>query len=251
MPSAYLLVSHGSHDPRPEIAMQRLAGLLHHKLEKYLPSIVSNDVAVIPDKSLVGTAYLELNPEPLHEQIKTFSKNALALGCCSLKILPLFLLPGVHVMEDIPVEVALAQQSLDRGIKIYLQPYLGSHPGLKFLLVKQLVSMEVEGKILLAHGSRRLGSVLPVEAMATSLSAVTAYWAHPPSLESRVQELVTAGCRRIAILPYFLFAGGITDAIAGAQEKLKLLFPEVSFQLADPLGTSAELADLIWDLVEQ
>lgn len=251
MPSAYLLVSHGSHDPRPEIAMQHLAGLLYYKTQKYLPSIVSSDVAVLPDKSLVGTAYLELNPEPLHEQIKKFAKNALALGCRSLKILPLFLLPGVHVMEDIPVEVALAQQSLGQGIKIYLQPYLGSHPGLELLLAKQLVSMEVEGKILLAHGSRRPGSELPVEAMASSLGAVSAYWTHEPSLESRVQELIATGCRRIAILPYFLFAGGITDAIAQAQEKLKLLFPEVSFQLAEPLGASAELADLIWDLVEK
>lgn len=251
MPSAYLLVSHGSHDPRPEIAMQHLASLLYHKIQKYLPSIVSSDVAVLPEKSLVGTAYLELNPEPLHEQIRKFGKNAIALGCRSLKILPLFLLPGVHVMEDIPAEVVLAEQSLGQGIKIYLQPYLGSNPGLELLLAQQLVSMEVEGKIVLAHGSRRPGSELAVEAMASSLGAVTAYWTHQPSIESRVQELVTAGYRRIAILPYFLFAGGITDAIAESQEKLKLLFPEVSFQLASPLGASAELADLIWDLVEK
>jgi sirohydrochlorin cobaltochelatase len=251
MPSAYLLVSHGSHDPRPEIAMQHLAGLLHHKIQKYSPSIVSSDRSFLPDKSLVGMAYLELHPEPLHEQIRKFAKNAIALGCCSLKILPLFLLSGVHVMEDIPVEVALAEQSLAQKIKIYLQPYLGSHPGLEFLLAQQLVSMDVEGTILLAHGSRRLGSELPVEAMAASLGAVTAYWTHQPSLDSRVQELVTGGDRRIAILPYFLFNGGITDAIAGSQEKLKLLFPEVSFQLAEPLGASAELADLIWDLVEK
>ncbi|GAA6623871.1 sirohydrochlorin chelatase [Scytonema sp. NUACC26] len=251
MPTAYLLVSHGSRDPRPEIAMDRLAGLLRHKIQKYSPSLVSGDTAITLDESFVGTAYLDLNPEPLHEQIRKFSKNALSLGYCSLKIVPLFLLPGVHVMEDIPAEVALAQLSLGQEIKIYLQPYLGSHPGLELVWVKQLASMDLDGKILLAHGSRRPGSELLLEAMATSLGAVTAYWMHPPSLESRVQELVTSGYHRIAILPYFLFPGGITDAIAGAQEKLKLLFPEVSFQLADPLGASPELADLIWDLVKQ
>jgi sirohydrochlorin cobaltochelatase len=250
MVTAYLLVSHGSRDPRPEIAVEHLADLIRHKIQKYSSSFVG-DAAVKLDEFLVGTAYLDLNPEPLHEQIRRFSKNALTLGCRSLKIVPLFLLPGVHVMEDIPAEVALAQESLGQEIKMYLQPYLGSHSGLEMLWVKQLASMDVDGRILLAHGSRRPGSELLVEAMATSLGAVTAYWMHPPSLESRVQELVTAGYHRIAILPYFLFPGGITDAIAGAQEKLKLLFPEVSFQLADPLGASAELADLIWDLVEK
>jgi len=57
------------------------------------------------------------------------------------------------------------------------------------------------------------------------------------------------GYREIAILPYFLFSGGITDAIAQAVEALKLQFPGVSLYLAEPLGVSGELADLIGDLI--
>ncbi|MFM7367619.1 MAG: sirohydrochlorin chelatase, partial [Sphaerospermopsis kisseleviana] len=54
MSSAYLLVSHGSRDPRPNIAMQQLAKLLSLKL---------------PDSEhLVGIATLELNTQPLNQQ---------------------------------------------------------------------------------------------------------------------------------------------------------------------------------------
>ncbi len=251
MASAYLLVSHGSRDPRPEIAMQHLAGLLCHNRQSDLLYIATGDVASLPKcETLVGTAYLELSPDPLHEQIIKFGKNALDSGCNSLKILPLFLLPGVHVMEDIPAQVALAKQALGQDIKISLQPYLGSHPDLGRLLAKQVVDTKAEAKILLAHGSRRPGANNPVEAMATAIGAVAAYLAVPPSFEAQVQ-LMSAGYKNLLIIPYFLFAGGMTDAVAQRQEELKLQFPEVSFQLAEPLGASAELVELIWDLLEK
>jgi sirohydrochlorin cobaltochelatase len=239
MPSAYLLVSHGSRDPRPEIAMQRLAGLVFDKLQGNAHN----------QEKLVDVAYLEVVPEPLHEQIREFSQGALSSGCDGLKIIPLFLLPGVHVMTDIPAEIALAQQAIGQNIMINLQPYLGSHPNLELLLSKQMATIKAEAWILLAHGSRRPGSQQSLETMAANLGAVTAYWTVPNSLESRVKELVAAGNREIAILPYFLFPGSTTDAIAVVIEELKLQFPGVAFHLAEPLGENAELADLIWDLM--
>jgi sirohydrochlorin ferrochelatase len=255
MLSAYLLVSHGSRDPRQEIAMQQLAKLVNSKLESNLQRSIIGGVVSPPRCELVGTAYLELKPEPLHEQIKRFAESALASGYHRLKILPLFLLPGVHVMEDIPGEVALAQQALGEDIIIELQPYLGSHAGVEKLLAKQIAQSSEnsynQGWILLTHGSRRPGSKKQVEAMAANLRVLTAYWSVAPSLESRVKELVSAGCKNITILPYFLFAGGITDAIARSEQELKLQFPAVRFQLAEPLGASAELADLIWDLINK
>ncbi|MEH2362838.1 sirohydrochlorin chelatase [Nostoc sp.] len=251
MSSAYLLVSHGSRDRRPEIAMRQLAKLVCHKLPKN-----SNNSST--DEHLVGIAALEMSPQPLHEQIQQFAKSAFGDTCGGLrglssnenrlKIVPLFLLPGVHVMTDIPAEVALAQQAVGQDTIIELQPYLGSHPNLEKLLLKQIAAIKAEAWILLAHGSRRPGSQETVSAMAANLGAMDAYWAVPPSLESRVKELVAAGYKEIAILPYFLFAGGITDAIAASIEELKLQFSAVNFQLAQPLGASAELAELIWDL---
>ncbi|ARV57906.1 sirohydrochlorin chelatase [Nostocales cyanobacterium HT-58-2] len=252
MASAYLLVSHGSRDPRPEIAIQHIANLLWNKIQSDFPTITTAGFASqLKSKTLLGTACLELSPTPLHEQIIKFSKDALDFGCNNLKILPLFLLPGVHVMEDIPAEVALASQALDQKIKIDLQPYLGSHPGLGHLLAKQLVATKAEATILLSHGSRRPKANTSVEAIATEIKAVLAYLTMPPSLEARVQELRTAGYRSLAIIPYFLFAGGMTDAVNQRQQELKLQFPEMNFQLAEPLGATTELVELIWDLLKK
>ncbi|MDM9384453.1 sirohydrochlorin chelatase [Chlorogloeopsis sp. ULAP01] len=254
MSSAYLLVSHGSRDPRPEIAMQQLARLVSNKAQDNLARVAGSHItSVSVCETLVGTANLELNPKPLHQQIIDFAINTISLSALQptcLKIVPLFLMPGVHVMEDIPREVALAQQSLGQDILIELQPYLGSHSGLERLWVKQFAATTASARIVLAHGSRRWGSQQPVEAIAKKLGAVTAYWAVAPSLELQVQQLIAAGYKQIAILPYFLFAGGITDAIAQATKKLQLHFPKVTFQLAEPLGASAELADLVWDLLK-
>jgi sirohydrochlorin cobaltochelatase len=250
MPSAYLLVSHGSRDPRPEVAMQRLAGMICNKELSQLQNTANGGVASPPKcETIVDVAYLELNVEPLHEQIRLFGNKAFASGCSNLKILPLFLLPGVHVMEDIPAEVALAQNSLGEDIKIDLQAHLGSHPGFGRLLAKQMAAVNTEAWIMISHGSRRPGSRESVEITASNLGAVVAYWAVSPSLESRVQDLVSAGYRQIAILPYFLFPGCITDAIAQLIEKIQLQLPGVNLQMVEPLGASAELADLIWDLI--
>lgn len=240
MPSAYLLLSHGSRDPRPEIAMQQLAGLIREKLQS------SNQ-----QEHLLDVAYLELSLEPLHKQIEKFAESAFAVGCHELKVIPLFLSPGVHVMKDIPDEITLAQQALGQDTMINLQPYIGSHPNLKRLISKQISHKNTAAWILLAHGSRRPGSEQPVETMAQNVGAVAAYWSVAPNLESRVKELIAVGKREIAILPYFLFPGGITDAIAQSIETLKLQFPLVNFHLAPPLGANtAELADLIWDLID-
>lgn len=236
MPSAYLLVSHGSRDPRPEIAIQQLATLIKQKL---------------PSHDLLGTATLELNTQPLHQQIQNFAQKSLTLGCKTLKIIPLFLLPGVHVMSDLPAEVELAKTILNQDIIIELQPYLGSHDNLDQLLTQILTPINAETIIVLAHGSRRPGSEQPVENIAKKLGGVAAYWSVSPKLEQKVEELVIAGYEKIGILPYFLFPGGITDAIADSIEKLKLKFPGIKLQLAAPLGVNAELADIIFDLATQ
>lgn len=236
--SAYLLVSHGSRDRRPEIAMQQLAELVSHKLQS-------------KPEELVGTASLELHPQPLHEQITEFAQKALTFGCNRLKIIPLFLLAGVHVTQDIPAEVALAQQALGQDIIIEIKPYLGTHPDLECLLSQEMATQNSAAWILLAHGSRRPDALKPVTAMAANLGAVTAYWGVAPSLESQVKHLIAIGKREIAILPYFLFAGGITDAIAQSVQELKLQFPLVNFHLAQPLGASPEIAAIIWDLINQ
>jgi sirohydrochlorin cobaltochelatase len=261
MLSAYLLVSHGSRDLRPGIAMQQIA------------KMVSTKIPIPPQdaEKLVGTAYLDLQPQPLHVQICEFAnqilqgrgqgaggrENVILLTeeglvgevLVNLKILPLFLLSGVHVMEDIPLEVELAEKILGEKIKIDLLPYLGTHPNFGELFTQQ--ETPGDATILMAHGSRRPGFNKDIEIVASRLNATACYWAVPPNLEITIQQLVDTGKRQITIIPYFLFAGGITDAIASQLEALKLQFPGISLHLAEPLGASEDLANLIWDLLQQ
>ena len=255
MPSAYLLVAHGSRDPRPQIAMEQLAKLIYqHKLqnanrsENKTWSSATNSLTIL--EPLVDIAYLELDPLPLHEQIKQKCDRALAHGCDRLKILPLFLLPGVHVMEDIPEEVAKARQISSPKITIDLQAHLGTGTGLIKLLTQQMANTTIEAWILIAHGSRRPGALEPVEEIARKLGVFSAYWAVRPKLETQVAKLANTGYQKIGIVPYFLFAGGITDAIAAKVNELKIQFPVINFQLVEPLGASTELTNLIINLIE-
>lgn len=265
MPSAYLLVSHGSRDPRPQVSMDQLVRILsqsqtrtHNRqiTEKTAAKVsrareetlIATSYSLLPTR--VGAACLELSSLPLHEQIAEFSDRVLEEGYNRLQIVPLFLLPGVHVMEDIPSEVALAQQVLGQKLKLEIRPHLGTHQSLTYLLARQLAMTKAEAWILLAHGSRRAGSSQPVEATAKQLKALSAYWAVAPSLQLRVQELARSGHHKIGVIPYFLFAGGITDAIAQRVEQLQEQYSSISLYLAEPIGASQELADLILDLVD-
>ena len=256
--SAYLLVSHGSRDSRHQIALERLAYLVRQQLEirKALPqpiydhqrhSKLEGSTALLskPQLPLVGTASLELAPAPLHQSIRQFALQGQGRRLGRLKILPLFLLPGVHVSEDIPNQVALAQQALGEEVILELRPHLGSDPDLSSLLAKQFSQLPAGGRILLSHGSRLKGSNQSPEAIASQLEAVAAYWSVSPSLAEQVEALAAAGKGTIAIVPYFLFAGGITEAIAQKVRQLQLAFPQVKLLLGEPLGATAELANLI------
>ena len=260
--SAYLLVSHGSRDPRPQVAVEHLAKLVLQRLSSFHPIHAAPLVlaqGLSPRSSLspsshplMGTAVLELAPLPLHQQIQQFGQQAIATGYTHLQILPLFLLPGVHVMQDIPTEVDLAQQTLHSRLSLEVRPYLGSHPQLQQLLINPvdpIATSPQASKILLAHGSRRPGGNQPVESIATQIGALAAYWSVVPGLEVRVTELVKQGSQQIAILPYFLFEGGITDAIAQEANRLAQQFPYVQFELGRAIGPSPQLADRVVDLL--
>lgn len=241
----YLLVSHGSKDPRPDIAIKKLATWVSSKLSQCENSQFQN---------LVGTATLELNCQSLHQQIKTFTQT---LKSCNyqnnqhLIIIPLFLLPGVHVTQDIPNEVNLAKKAVNSQITMELRPYLGSHPQIINLLLQMTNHLNCQANILLAHGSRLAASQILVENIAANIGASPAFLMREGSLELEVQKLVKSGYRQIAILPYFLFPGGITDAIAGTVEKLKLQFPQVCFQLANTLAEQETFPDLIYQIIKE
>ncbi len=228
MRSAYLLITHGSRDIRPQIAIDQLRDRIEQRLA--LP---------------VGAAVLECAPTPLHQQIEEFSRQHPNLS--QIEIVPLFLLPGVHVMEDIPEQIAIAQSGIDAELRV--MPHLGSHAGITEVLASRLAKVPSDARILLSHGSRRPGGNAAIEKIATALNAVAAYWSVEPKLATRLLELQQQGCQEIAILPYFLFSGGITDAIAQSVRELTQQHPALTLQLLTPFDFCEDLVQLIVDFV--
>lgn len=239
--SAYLLVVHGSRDPRPQQAIENLVQQLTAQLQ-----------GKTTRQYMIGWAALELQPQPLHQQICQFAADAIVHKIDRLEVIPLFLLPGVHVKEDIPAEVELARQKIGTHVKISIRPHLGSYPSRVQGLIELLKSQsEIEAWVILSHGTRHPDGNQPIADMTVQLHqqfhkpVLAAYWSVPPNLETQIQALINSGYDRIGILPYFLFAGGITDAIAQSVERLSDQFPRTQFELAHPVGVSADLIEQI------
>lgn len=258
MTLAYLLVSHGSRDPRSQLGVDRLADLVRQKLALKSPdpsralagaeSLAETGASAVMRRSrspLVGSARLEGDYFTLAQQIIDFALEAIAQDYSCLVILPLFLVPGLHVQEDIPAEIARAQVYLRDRIPLILNPYLGSHGGMQLLLAASFAELPQTTRILLSHGTKKEGGTQAIETIAHALNAHTAYWSIAPSLTEQVTALIAQGQDSIAILPYFLFEGGITDAIAETVTQLRQSFPQSQIQLGHPLGATPALADVI------
>jgi sirohydrochlorin ferrochelatase len=238
--STFLLIAHGSRDPRPHAALGKLVVLFRELLISFVPKA---------SPAIVQAGVLELGPTPLEEQIQAMAQHTRSLGYQRVQLVPLFLLPGVHVTEDIPAAIQAAQKTVP-AIELTLCPYLGTHPGLAALISKRLRPLDVDAWVLLAHGSRRPGGNAPVEQLATQLQAHPAYWFAGPDLATQVEALVAAGHQRIGILPYFLFSGTTTDGIAQEVQRLRHQWPGIELRLASPLEAEVELAKLLRDLVQ-
>lgn len=255
--SAYLLVSHGSRDPQHQIAVKKLAASVRQQLEastvinKYRDRQDSNLVLVNkPETPIVTIAQLESTAVPLHQNIIQLGLKLTKSGIKSLRILPLFLLPGIHVKEDIPAAVNLATEILEDTIAIELLPYLGSSFSLTNLIAAQFNKLNAPARILISHGSSRQGGNRPCEEIASKLGVDLAYCWVSPSLRATITKIATQETKKIAIVPYFLFTGKILKSIAAEIAILQQEFPQTRFLLGEPLAETPELASEIIKIIK-
>jgi sirohydrochlorin cobaltochelatase len=245
---AYFLVTHGSQEPYSFLFLQELIEC----------------VGAIGDV-VVGGGCLEGQPIALSQQILQFCEEIAEqddMENINVAIVPLFLLAGVHVMQDIPAEVESAQRKLidsfahlDRQITLGITPHLGTHSDIPTLL-KSTLEAEISalkaqsnrtniGSILLSHGSRRPEAVRGIEDLANRLGAITAYWSLPPSLDAQVEKLIAQGRDSIIVMPYLLSEGGITSAIA---EQISLYADRIPIQIAPIPFSPFQIAEMAIDL---
>ena len=257
---AYLLVFHGSRDSRTQIAADKLKQLLMAKCQpkdilaqhNYLKTNLSNfDLKSATTSNLIKSpaielAALELSSKSLSNSLTDFARSVRQQGIEQIKVIPLFLAPGVHVVEDIPAEIALAIKQLNFQVSIKLSTYLGKYSGMIPLLKHKFSELPASTRIIVAHGSRASATSDYYQELADKLDADIAYWSTTPKFTQAIEQKIASGSQKIAILPYFLFPGKITAAIAREIALLSQKYPQIELILGQPLGATADLAELIF-----
>jgi sirohydrochlorin ferrochelatase len=248
--AALFLVTHGSSDRRSWLALQNLITVARSQITHLSPHQISGGC-------------LEGQELSLAQQLIQFGSEVMAGGISEIIILPLFLLEGVHVSEDIPAEVAIAKQELqakfprlNQELILRTVAHLGTNPKIPNLLKQHFVKHSKKydhpaspspnyGRILIAHGSRRAVANQVVESLAAPSQAVVAYWGVEPKIETQIENLIAQGISLIDVLPYFLTSGGITEAIA---KRLQAFGDRAKIQLLPVPLSSQQIIDLSLDL---
>jgi len=101
--------------------------------------------------------------------------------------------------------------------------------------------------ILIAHGAREPAWALPlrrvsesVVAQAPELRVELAFMElMPPDIGECAEKLVAEGFRRVLVVPLFIARGGhLTRDVPEQLEALHRKYPQVTFELAPPVGES-------------
>lgn len=230
-----MLVVHGSRNSAYRQQLDQLQQLIIEKLHSqgFTAPIV--------------TAYLELGDQPLSKKIVNFAQKYAKKGYTTLKILPLFLLSGTHVLKDIPEEVEISRPF--SPLKIELMIHLGQSENLITLLDNKYQQQPTNHRILLSHGTKIAQGNQESQQIAKKLKAESAYWSISPNLATIVNQLPNSCSNSIGILPYFLFTGRIIDTI---YDEIKLLqkTTDTKLNFIFPLGATPELTEVIVQLIK-
>jgi sirohydrochlorin ferrochelatase len=232
--AALFFVTHGSSDRRSWLSLQNLVTVARTH----------------SDHSISGGC-LEGQAQSLAQQLEQFADEVIPLGIKEIVILPLFLLAGVHVSEDIPHEVAIAQDKVQikaqEKLIFRVTSHLGTNSKIPNLLLQHFQKYrntenpEKSGQILVSHGSRLSGANQVVEDLATHCQAIAAYWGVEPKIETQIENLLAQGINQINVLPYFLTEGGITEAIA---KKLDVYRDRAQIQLLPVPLSDQQIVDI-------
>lgn len=161
---------------------------------------------------------------------------------------PLLLASAYHARVDIPAIIA------DAGVDVLQAETLGEDPRLVRVLAHRLSEVGVDrasddtGVLVVAVGSSHADANAGTATVADALAHGTrwagvrvAYATGPaPSIHDGIEQLRQLGARRIAVAPWFIAAGRITDRIAAACSSTEIV-------IAEPLGAHRLVAATVLD----
>ncbi|WP_117170769.1 sirohydrochlorin chelatase [Paraliobacillus sediminis] len=167
------------------------------------------------------TTFLEVEPSII-EGVTQCVKH----GATEIILVPVFLLPGVHVIEDIPNEVKKAQHKFPE-LAIHVSEPLGASEQLIVNTQKRIVNRRVmheqkrEAVLLVSHGSRYLEASdmfasfgRELENKLTGMPVYESYLnSNDPNFEVELERLLAADYDVIYLVPHFFSIGFFPEKI--------------------------------------
>ncbi len=223
-----VLTAHGSADPRSSANAHAIGGHLRR---------------LLPDTE-VRVAFCEQNAPNLTEVLPDVEPGAV--------VVPLLLGSAYHARIDIPGLIA------DSGAEVTQADVLGDDPRLLQVVRERLTAVGVSrfdadlGVILVGVGSSHPAANARTAALTAALAEGTRWvgthvafaTGQTPSLPEAVDRLRQRGARRLAIAPWFLAHGRITDRVAE-------FACTAGIPMAEPLGAHRLVAATVLDRYEE
>lgn len=125
---------------------------------------------------------------------------------------------------------------------------------------KKILRDKQTGVVVLGHGSRlkKANALIPniIVGLKQGLGLSKIYPAYlqlvKPDLCQSMEKLAKAGCRRIIIVPFFLFVGNhVSRDIPEIIEQEKKKYPDVRFIYTQNLGEDSRIADIVADKIRE
>ena len=222
-----ILTAHGSADPRS-------AAVTH---------AVADEVRRLRGQLDVRVAFCERSTPNLRDVLVDLDGPAV--------LTPLLLASAYHARVDIPTMVAESAAG-QRG-EVLQADTLGEDPRLIEVLHQRLIDVDVEpehadtGVLVVAVGSSHAEANASTATLASALTqrrgwarVRVAYATAQPSVAEGIAELRRSGARRIALAPWFIAPGRITDRVADVAAA-------EGVAMAEPLGAHTLLAETVLD----
>jgi sirohydrochlorin cobaltochelatase len=202
----------------------------------------------------VGGGFIELARPPLVEAVDTLVRR----GHRSFVAVPLVLVAAGHAKGDIPAALA-RERRRHPGISVSYGRPLGPHPTVLALLERRIDGLVAPGDrpdtavLLVGRGSTDPDANAEVHKIArlfwewtgTAFVETAFVSLARPGVPEGLERARLLGAKRVAVVPYFLFPGVLPDRVAAQARAYADGNPDVSVQLAAPLGDTDGLADLV------
>jgi len=235
---AFLVVGHGSRDPRGAREFHELVGLVRER-NPGLP---------------VEGGFIELSRPPISECVNRLAED----GARNVAAVPLMLLAAGHAKDDIPA--TLVREGMDHPeMDFRYGRALGVRPELLELMDERISAVVPEAEkpdtavLVVGRGSsdpdansdiakitRLFYEGRPYPMVESAFISMT-----PPGVEDGLDRCRRLGATRIVVFSYFLFTGVLEDRIRDRTEAFAAGHPDLEVRYAGYFGPDERVADLL------